>query len=88
MKVKNGTIFYKMVIHNEDTTKNELINFFNDKGINENQIERLKQSADNIKLSGNHFECNVNVKEEETILLFKCDMDSSEFADFIEGYFE
>jgi len=92
--VKEGKFFYRLTTEKTETYQEELIRFLMLKGVQEKDLQKVKGIDFNsgigsaVYIKQSRFDLNVKVAEEEVILLFSGQMDSDEFNDFVEGFFE
>jgi len=92
MKIKNGKVFYRLVIEKDKFIGEQLIAFCCAKKVQWSEIDKLK--AIDFNLSGvtviqmEGVQMDINVKPSEIILLFTTIMTTDNFNEFTKGFFE
>jgi len=89
MKVIEGKIYYRFDIEKEKETLDKLKFFLADVGVAEKKTRNLTLDLDsNQKIQHRKFSLTIKPKQNVVTLLFETTMDSCEFAEVVEEYFQ
>jgi len=94
IKVLNGKFFYRLDTERKPDYFVDLMAFLIARNVNEKELNKLRQLDINsilqngLKINANLFNLNVKIKDESITLLFETNLDSLEFDNLIEGYFQ
>lgn len=94
IKVIEGKVIYRLDTKLDEDYNLKLGKFLRERGVSNKDLEanldiEFKENAGTqFRFKADKFEVVVNIQDDFVRLLFVSEMDSDEFADFIEGYFE
>lgn len=91
MKIKNGKVFYRLVIEKNATTKQEFMEFIRTKttdmasindidGINFDQSQATAVNLPDVRIE-------LHIKHDEILMLFHTTMSTSEFDEYTKKWF-